>query len=203
MTLLKSKIFSSPLFKERFSLLVLFLAICFVYYGWFYKPVVGEVVAVKTEVDSLKGEAAKYRAAASDAARDAKRLEEMTAAYEGMKERLLFIKERLPSVKEVSGILREVSSPFPGVTFISVQPSAVEDKGTHMRLPISLQIRGDFPSLGRYISSIEDSRRLIGIENITIGKDAKTGLMIRLELSVYLMPENHYETVMTFGHKEG
>lgn len=175
------------LYKEWLFLFFLFLISGFTYYALVYTPVGRQIKGIRAENERLGGEAAGYRNLVSNAKKEAGRLEEVVTAYEGVKEKLLLIKERLPSTDEVSGILKEVVSHQPGITFISVQSSAIEAKGSYLRLPLSLQLRGDFPSFGGFLSRLEGSRRLVGVENISIVRDGKPGLLIKLELSVYLI----------------
>lgn len=189
MSPLSLRFMRGPLFKERGCLLIFFLTTGFAFYFLGYAPLVKKSVAIEAEVDKLRKEAADYQLVVSSAEKDVKRLEEIMAAYKVMEEGLLFVKERLPSVREVSAILREVSGRHAGITFLSIQPLSVEDKGLYMRYPVTLQIRGDFPSFGQYLSSLDASKRLIGVENINMVREAQDGVLIKAELNVYLLKE--------------
>lgn len=177
------------LHKERACLLIIFLLTWFVFYVWLYSPLSKRVGAIETEVRGLSGDAAKYQMVASSTEKDARKLEEIMETYRAMEEGLLFVKERLPSVRDISAILKEVSGQHPGVTFISIQPLSIEDKGMYLRFPVAIQMRGDFPSFGRYISSLDVSKRLIGIENISMVREGQDGILMKADLSVYLLKE--------------
>ena len=189
MNLRDLKIEKFPLVKEGIVLALLFAMITLVFNVWFYSPSKKEIKGLKEDIEKLNSNIADYKAFASSAENESKRLKDVVKAYEDMESRLLFSKEQIPSEKEVSNVLMELSSPRPGMTLVSIQTSPLEDKGGYSRLPLVLQLRGGFQSLGTYLVSLENSRRLIGVENINLVKDDKAGLSIRLELSAYLMKE--------------
>lgn len=189
MTLQDLNIKKFPLLKEGIVLTLFFAMITLVFNIWFYSPSKKEIKGLKVDIEKLNSNIADYQAFASSAENESKRLKEVVKAYEDMESRLLFSKEQIPSEKEVSNILMELSSPRPGLTLVNIQTSPLEDKGGYSRLPLVLQLRGGFQSLGTYLASLENSRRLIGVENINLVKDDNAGLSIRMELSAYLMKE--------------
>lgn len=189
MNLRDLKIKKFPLLKEGIVLTLFFAMITLVFNIWFYSPSKKEIKGLKVDVEKLNSNIADYKAFASSAENESKRLKDVVKAYEDMESRLLFSKEQIPSEKEVSNILMELSSPRSGMTLVNIQTSPLEDKGEYSRLPLVLQLRGGFQSLGTYLVSLENSRRLIGVENINLVKEDEAGLSIRLELSAYLMKE--------------
>ena len=189
MTLQDLNIKKFPLLKEGIVLTLFFAMLTFVFNIWFYSPSKKEIKGLKVDIEKLNSNIADYKAFASSAENESKRLQDVVKAYEDMESRLFFSKEQIPSEKEVSNILMELSSPRPGLTLVNIQTSPLEDKGGYSRLPLVLQLRGGFQSLGTYLASLENSRRLIGVENINLVKDDNAGLSIRMELSAYLMKE--------------
>lgn len=191
MTLLNLNLKKFPLLKEVIVLTLFFASTIFVFNMLFYVPAKREMKGIEAEIGKFNTNIADYQAVASSAENESKRLQDVVKAYEEMEARLLFSKEQIPPEKEVSDILKELSSPHPGLTLVSVQTSPLEDKGEYAKLPLALQFRGDFPSLGAYLASLENSRRLIGVENINLVKDKeeKAGLSIKMELNVFLMKE--------------
>lgn len=189
MNLRDLKIKKVPLLKEGIVLTLFFAVITLVFNIWFYSPSKKEIKGLKVDIEKLNSNIADYKAFASTAENESKRLKDVIKAYEDMESRLLFSKEQIPSEKEVSNILMELSSPRSGITLVNIQTSPLEDKGGYSRLPLVLQLRGGFQALGTYLLSLENSRRLIGVENINLVKEDKAGLSIRLELSAYLMKE--------------
>ena len=189
MNLRDLKIKKFPLLKEGIVLTLFFAMLTFVFNIWFYSPSKKEIKGLKVDIEKLNSNIADYKAFASSAENESKRLQDVVKAYEDMESRLFFSKEQIPSEKEVSNILMELSSPRPGLTLVNIQTSPLEDKGEYSRLPLVLPLRGSFQSLGTFLVSLENSRRLIGVENINLVKEDKAGLSIRLELSVYLMKE--------------
>lgn len=177
------------LLKEGVVLVLLFVSITFIFNFLFNAPVKRMIKELKADMESLDVNKSNYMAAAAALGKETERLKELTKSYEEMESSLLLSKDQILPAKEVPNILKEISSPRPGVTLVSVHAAALEDKGEYLRLPLVLSMRGDFRSLGAYIDSIEHSRRLIGVENINMFKDEKGGLSIRLELSAYLMKE--------------
>lgn len=189
MNLRDLKIMKFPLLKEGIVLTLFFAIITLVFNIWFYSPSIKEIKGLKGDIEKLNRNMTDYQAVASSAENESKRLQDVVKAYEDMESRLLFSKEQIPSEKEVSNILMELSSPRQGLTLVTIQASPLEDKGEYSRLPLVLQLRGGFQSLGTYLASLENSRRLIGVENINLVKEDKAGLSIRMELSAYLMKE--------------
>ena len=189
MNLRDLKIKKFPLLKEGIVLTLFFAMLTFVFNIWFYSPSKKEIKGLKVDIEKLNSNIADYKAFASSAENESRRLKDVVKAHEDMESRLFFSKEQIPSEKEVSNILMELSSPRPGLTLVNIQTSPLEDKGEYSRLPLVLPLRGSFQSLGTFLVSLENSRRLIGVENINLVKEDKAGLSIRLELSVYLMKE--------------
>lgn len=177
------------LLKEGVVLILLFVSITFIFNFFFNAPVKRMIKELKADMASLDGNRANSLAIAAALGKETERLQELTKSYEEMESSLLLSKDQILPVKEVPNILKELSSPRPGVTIISVHTSPIEDKGEYLRLPLVLQVKGDFRSFGAYIDSIEHSRRFIGVENINMVKEEKGGLSIRLELSAYMMKE--------------
>lgn len=189
MNLQDLKIKKFPLLKEGIVLTLFFVVITLVFNILFYSPLKKEIKGLKGDIENLNSNIADYQAVASSAENESKRLQDVVKAYEDMESRLLFSKDQIPSEKEVSNILKELSSSRPGLTLVAIQTSPLESKGEYSRLPLVLQLRGGFQSLGAYLVSIENSRRLIGVENINLVKEDNAGLSIRMELSAYLMKE--------------
>ncbi|MBM2837795.1 MAG: pilO [Deltaproteobacteria bacterium] len=189
MNLRDLKIKKFPLLKEGIVLTLFFAVITLVFNIWFYSPSKKEIKGLKGDIEKLNRNMTDYQAVASSAENESKRLQDVVKAYEEMESRLLFSKEQIPSEKEVSNILMELSSARPGLTLVTIQASPLEDKGEYSRLPLVLQLRGGFQSLGTYLASLENSRRMIGVENINVLKEEKAGVSIRMELNVFLMKE--------------
>ena len=189
MNLRDLKIKKFPLLKEGIVLTLFFAVITLVFNIWFYSPSKKEIKGLKGDIEKLNRNMTDYQAVASSAENESKRLKDVVKAYEEMESRLLFSKEQIPSEKEVSNILMELSSARPGLTLVTIQASPLEDKGEYSRLPLVLQLRGGFQSLGTYLASLENSRRMIGVENINVLKEEKAGVSIRMELNVFLMKE--------------
>jgi len=177
------------LVKEGIGLFLIFSAITIAFDAGYYLPSKREINGLKGEVEKLEGRVAGYQAAQAASGKDYKRLQELLRTYEGMEVSLLLGKEQIPPAKEVSNVLKEISSPRPGLTLLSLQASPVEDKGECLRLPLVLQFRGTFPSFGAYIVSLENSGRLISVENIKLVKENSAGLLIRMDISTYLMKD--------------
>lgn len=177
------------LLTEGVVLVVIFVSLTFIYNLLFNAPVKRMIKELNAEMGSLDVNRSNYLAAAEALSKETERLNEVTRSYEEMVSSLQLSKENILPAREGSNILRELYSPRPGMTIISVHTSPFEDKGEYLRLPLVLSVKGNFQSLGGYIDSLENSRRLIGIESISMAKEEKGGLTIRLELSAYLMKE--------------
>ena len=118
MNLQDLKIKKFPLLKEGIVLTLFFFMITLVFNIWFYSPSKKEIKGLKVDIERLNSNIADYKAFASSAENESKRLKDVVKAYEDMESRLLFSKEQIPSEKEVSNILKELSSPRPGLTLV-------------------------------------------------------------------------------------
>lgn len=189
MTLFNLRPKGFPLFRDVIISFVVFILLGFLFYRQLYLPGAVNTKGLKGDIEKLNSDIAGFQATAAASENELKRLQDIIKAYADIQERFLFSKEQLLPEKAVSSIVKEVSSTPPGVTLISAQVSPLEDKGEYLRLPMVLRVRGDFISFGNYVVNLENSRRLISIENISMAKEANTGLSIRLEVSAYLMKE--------------
>lgn len=177
---------------NRFKLLnefLVFLAVWAatggVFYLWLYAPSASAIRNIRSDMERL----ATVQASAGDYEREIKRLQYLNSEYEKMKTIYAFPEGQLRPEKEVSDILRELSLSHSGVTLLSVQTSPLEDKKDYLRLPMALHLRGDFPSIGAYLASLEGSKRILNVENVSMVKEEKNKLSVRLDISVYLIKE--------------
>lgn len=189
MTPLNLKFKKPLLLKEGLLLLALLASIGLSFYALFYAPAAREIKKMKGEIERSIRDIANYQALTAASEKEAKNTLEVVKAYDEIKKKIIFLNEHIPPAREVSNILREISSPRPGITLLSVHALHLEDKGNYLRLPLSVQIRSNFPSLGAYLESIENSGRLISVENLSIAKDAQGKPLIKMEIVAYLIKE--------------
>lgn len=189
MTPLNLKFKKPPLLKEGLLLLALLASIGLSFYALFYAPAAREIKKMKGEIERFSRDIANYQALTAASEKEAKNTLEVVKAYDEIKKKIIFLNEQIPPAREVSNILREISSPRSGITLLSVHALHLEDKGNYLRLPLSVQIRSNFPSLGAYLERIENSGRLISVENLSIAKDAQGQPLIKMEIVAYLMKE--------------
>jgi Tfp pilus assembly protein PilO len=176
------------LIRERFAFVVIFVILGFAFNILVYGPLDKKVNKSKVELALLKLEAIRYQASA-DIDSGVKRLEEVTGEFRALESGLFSSGKLLPPAGDASAILREITVPHPGVTFISIRPSPIEDREAYVVQPLALQIRGSFPSLGGFLSKLDASGRVIDVSRLSIVKDAGEGLLMGLNLEILLLPE--------------
>lgn len=182
--------FKRPLlFKEGLIFLTVFSSVCIAFYLLSYAPAMREITVLKGEIERFSREIANHQASVAASENEAKKTLEVIKTYDEIKDKGIFLSEQIPPAKEVSNIIREISSLRAGITLLSLHASHLEDKGNYLRLPLSVQIRSDFPSLGAYLEKIENSGRLISVENLSIAKNGQEKPLVKMELAAYLMKE--------------
>ena len=186
---LNFKGFKKPLLKERILLLCFFLIVGLVFYLALYGPSQKETVTLAATVDGLRHNVEKNKNLIADIEKYAKRLQEVSESYELMVIQLASSKELMPKDNDILATLREITSPQPGLSFMSIEPSAKRNEGAFVILPVDVNVRGSFSSLGQFLSKLEKSSSHIGVESINISRDTKPGLSASLTLAIYMMSE--------------
>lgn len=189
MNLRKLDIRKLPFLKEGLVLTLFFAVTTITFNILFYTPSKKEISRLKSNIDQLNTEITGFQAIASSAENEYKRLQASLKISEEKEAMFNLSKDQIPSVKEVSSILNELSSNLSGLTLKSMKTSPIDDNGEYIKLPLVMEFQGGFQALGPYLTAIEKSRRLIGVEHIELIKDNNAGLSIRMELNIYLMKE--------------
>lgn len=175
-------------FVMESSFLAGFLAVfTLAYYFLGYIPVSGALRTVKDDLNRISTEIHGYELFLSTGL-DTGNIERLKS-YKDIEASYLQTLKQIPSIRESSKVMQEISSSRTGLSIESIQSSPLEDKGEYLRMQVTLTIKGDFPSIGAYITSIEKSDRVMHIGNITMAREPQVPLTARLEMSLYFLKE--------------
>ena len=85
--------------------------------------------------------------------------------------------ERIPRNTEITWIVDEISklSKDSGIELLSLEPQAIEDRGSYYRLPLELDIKCSYHQLGNFLSKIENSPKFIRLDNFRLDTEPETG----------------------------
>ncbi len=85
--------------------------------------------------------------------------------------------ERMPPNEEITWVVDEISklSKDSGIELLSLEPQAVEDKGSYYRLPLELDIECSYHQLGNFLSRIENSPKFMRLDNFKLDTVLYTG----------------------------
>jgi len=108
-------------------------------------------------------------------------------SYTLLEERFESLRGAIPPEREISDIIRKVTLPWQGLSFLSITPLAAVAKGPYITQPLHLDVRGDFPVIGGYISMLEGSWRFMKIDGISIVNDGRKGLLAKIHLTIYML----------------
>lgn len=175
--------------RELIALITVLSFIGLLYYAVIYHPASNKIRTLRTGLETLDSEVLRLQSFMKLSENEMTRFQDLSKTLSETETRLFLIREQMPASGEAPKILKELSSPGFGLELTSVQTSSLEDKGEYIVMPVTLQMRGRFASIGRYLEGLEKSQKLISIENISITKDSETGLSLKLELNAYLMKD--------------
>ena len=107
-----------------------------------------------------------------------------------MREEIDYYEKRIPSEKGTSWLLMELSriARETGIRYVSIVPAEEKKEESYVRIPIQVQIKCGYHSLGRFLSRIENSQRFMTVDNLTISPDGSNPLRhnIILKISTFM-----------------
>ena len=119
----------------------------------------------------------------NDILSDISRTEKGIAAYKQ------FLKKRDASsdINDISNIAREA-----GVRILSIRPLAEERKENFIKMSFNLTLEAyNYPALGNFVSSLENSQNIYSIDNIDVKKqeEGSETLNVNLKISSIILPD--------------
>lgn len=119
-----------------------------------------------------------------------KKIEEYEKGKEFQAERISEIQKKLLSSKDTSRILNFLTSGpvASGLTFNLLKTDTMLEHETFWELPITVQLNCDYLTLGRYISGIEETTKLIEFKSLKLHKlsTEENNLSVDMEAVAYL-----------------
>jgi type IV pilus assembly protein PilO len=159
----------SPLKKNALLVLPAVL-IVFFSVSYFLIPLYEERSKVAADVERQRTDLAKAK-------NDVQRLSVLIAENESKKKVLARLEAQLPAEKEVSELLRQVSDLGikAGLDTVLWRPGArtVHSSKEVYEIPVNVEMRGNYHSLGYFFSKITELSRIVNINNIGLKSDGK------------------------------
>lgn len=151
--------------KNKKIVIAVFLGIALIV-GFYYLLLSpqGEVITgLETEVNQKKAEYSRLVALE-------KRVADLKAEIENNNARIEIAKKLLPTQQELPKLLREVTyaSQSADLSLESFKPGKLEPKGDYLEFRIDLSLKGNFHSLGYFLSNLSLLPRIINVGDISI-----------------------------------
>jgi type IV pilus assembly protein PilO len=119
----------------------------------------------------------KQRSDLDKARQQVQRLNMLKAENEIKKKELALLESQLPAEKEVSGLLRQVSDMGikAGLDTVLWRPGGrtVHASKEIYEIPVSVEMRGNYHSLGYFFSKITELQRIVNLNNIVLKNSGK------------------------------
>ncbi len=151
--------------KNKKIVIAVFLAIGLiaVFYYMLLKPQGAVIAGLETEVTQKKTEYSRLVALE-------KKVAELKAEIENNNARIEIAKKLLPTQQEIPKLLREVTyaSQSADLSLESFKPGKLEPKGDYLEFRIDLSLKGNFHSLGYFLSNLSLLPRIINVGDISI-----------------------------------
>lgn len=95
------------------------------------------------------------------------KLEEQIAEAEA---RIAMVERRLPNDKQAPELFKELNdlAEDADLEYLSMVAQPVKDKGTHIEIPLEIDVTAKYHDLGKYVNSIENSERFAKIDGLKI-----------------------------------
>jgi len=176
--------------KNKNIIIVTFLAI-FLIVGFYYfllAPKDAVIKQLETDVSTKKTELARLIQLQS-------RVVELQADIENNNARIEAAKKLLPTSQELPKLLRDISyaSQSADLSLENFRPGSLTSKGDYFEFPLDLTLKGNFHSLGYFLSNLSLLPRIINVNDFTITgnqsltKDKKNYTIgVTLQLSSYI-----------------
>lgn len=166
-----------PVYLKIIILVVSFLLPAILFYFLVYTPQTDEIKVLDRSISKLDNEIASAEV-------KVRRLDELRAENERLKQRLAELKEQLPEEKEVTILLKQISDLGldSGLGIILWKPEArrADPSGIYIEIPVSMEVIGGYHNLGVFFSHISRIKRIVNVSNIKMsgfGRKAGRGLI--------------------------
>ncbi len=122
------------------------------------------------QITELKKEHALVSDSLSTARAVAARLPEMERKLEILRQQWEKAQEMLPSSKEIPELLRSltIAGEKAGVKFLLFQPLATKQEQYYTEVPIQLNVRATYHSLGRFLSAMGNLPRIVNVSKLNL-----------------------------------
>ncbi|MDD5492900.1 MAG: type 4a pilus biogenesis protein PilO [bacterium] len=113
-----------------------------------------------------------------------------------LQNKLAYMGEMLPQKKEIPKFLKTIISRANDNTIrmISFQPTALITREFYNEVPVSVNIRGSYNSLGQFFAKIGNLNRIVNVENVQLSASSSDNLRETISAAF---------TIKTFTYTEG
>jgi len=143
------------------------------------------------EIKDLNAKIEKAKTEMSALQQTARTKEDLIKEISAMREAIEYYEKRIPSEKGIPWLLKELSrvARETGIRYVSITPMSEERSELFVKIPMSVQIKCGYHSLGRYLSKIESSQRFMTVDDISISPDGSNPLKhnVTLKISTFML----------------
>lgn len=155
-------------------------------------PKVRQWLALKKDISNREMELEKRYKTAEENKQLKKDIQEIEKKYDEISGSFFELSDFPAAIKEISDISQDLR-----IEFMSIVPQALEETKepslgyTLWKMPLSIKIKTDYPKLVKFIKRLENSRKFLKVENLSIkkGKAEKGNLLVLkirdVEMTVY------------------
>ena len=153
--------------KEQQQMIVasVLMTVAFVYSYWtyFWKPTSAKIVELRSKIESTDREI-------TEARRQAARLPQLRAQIQELEEKAEAAEKKLPKTKELPLLIETLSdlARQNSVTIANFSQSGASTRDYFVEVNYTLQIRGSYHSIGRFLTALALQERIFHSRNLTL-----------------------------------
>lgn len=149
------------------------------FWYFFYKDNERAISRLQRDISESKQRLTKLKEAV---AQSKKLQEELTLAQQSLEEILIF----LPELREIPGILQSVSEmgARAGLEQLLFEPKKEEVKDFYSVIPISLDLRGSFHSIGLFYDELSQFPRVIRVRSFALEKSDEDSSLLKVKCDI-------------------
>ena len=151
--------------RQKAAIAILLVAVILgVYWALFYSPLADERLALEGRRDALRVEKRNYEAKRQDYLNIRS---EVGRLLEKQKENLRI----LPKKDEIASFLDQIHSQadLSGLDVKAFEPKTEVPQDFYAKIPVALSVSGTFHRLAKFFRNVSQMKRIVNIENLTIG----------------------------------
>lgn len=164
-----------------------YLVIAFIVYLILINAKFSEVGRINTQIREKK-EAIRL---SGGVAKQKDKIKEAKEQIEELKQQINYYEAKLPTEKDIPQILQYLSqiANESGVKLLRIEKfkevQEEKEQTLYVTVPLSLDVKGGYHSIGRFVNKIETAQRFMKVQDFEIKKDKKTPLEHQANILLY------------------